>query len=179
MTGTAGPGEATEPTAGTAPYLRVLTRFRFFARFRARSQSEDAGDHNWPCGTQSCAARLPEAFPEQCLNTLPGKTRCISTHRRRTSHARPCSSPASGSPRPADSYRRESRLTSTNRTSLTPTPRRCVMNVETSVTETVVRNHLQAFLEQKGVAAIVSESFPVAGGAQVRSDTPIAGIWPG
>jgi hypothetical protein len=31
------------------------------------------------------------------------------------------------------------------------------MNVETSVTETVVRNHLQAFLEQKGVAAIVSD----------------------
>ena len=29
------------------------------------------------------------------------------------------------------------------------------MNVESSVTETVVRNHLQAFLEQKGVAAIV------------------------
>jgi ketosteroid isomerase-like protein len=31
------------------------------------------------------------------------------------------------------------------------------MNVETSATETVVRNHLQAFLEQKGVAAIVSD----------------------
>jgi ketosteroid isomerase-like protein len=31
------------------------------------------------------------------------------------------------------------------------------MNVKTSVTGTVVRNHLQAFLEQKGVAAIVSD----------------------
>jgi ketosteroid isomerase-like protein len=31
------------------------------------------------------------------------------------------------------------------------------MSVETSVTETVVRNHLEAFLQQKGVAAIVSD----------------------
>ena len=31
------------------------------------------------------------------------------------------------------------------------------MTVESAVTETVVRNHLQAFLEQKGVAAIVSD----------------------
>jgi hypothetical protein len=31
------------------------------------------------------------------------------------------------------------------------------MNVGTSATETVVRNHLQAFLEQRGVAAIVSD----------------------
>src|SRR3954451_17501277 len=31
------------------------------------------------------------------------------------------------------------------------------MNVETSVTETVVRNHLEAFLEQKGIAAIVDD----------------------
>jgi ketosteroid isomerase-like protein len=31
------------------------------------------------------------------------------------------------------------------------------MNVESTVTEAVVRNHLQAFLEQKGVAAIVSD----------------------
>jgi hypothetical protein len=31
------------------------------------------------------------------------------------------------------------------------------MDVESSVTETIVRNHLQAFLEQKGVAAIVSD----------------------
>ncbi len=31
------------------------------------------------------------------------------------------------------------------------------MNTESSGTETVVRNHLQAFLEQKGVAAIVSD----------------------
>jgi ketosteroid isomerase-like protein len=47
--------------------------------------------------------------------------------------------------------------TAPNGTSLNPTPRRCVMNVETSATGTVVRNHLQAFLEQKGVAAIVSD----------------------
>ena len=31
------------------------------------------------------------------------------------------------------------------------------MPVETSVTETVVRNHLEALLQQKGVAAIVSD----------------------
>jgi ketosteroid isomerase-like protein len=31
------------------------------------------------------------------------------------------------------------------------------MSVESAVTETVVRHHLQAFLEQKGVAAIVSD----------------------
>jgi ketosteroid isomerase-like protein len=31
------------------------------------------------------------------------------------------------------------------------------MNVETTVTESVVRNHLQAFLDQKSVAAIVSD----------------------
>ena len=31
------------------------------------------------------------------------------------------------------------------------------MNTESSVTETVVRNHLQAFLEQKGIAAIVND----------------------
>jgi ketosteroid isomerase-like protein len=31
------------------------------------------------------------------------------------------------------------------------------MNTQSSVTETVVRNHLQAFLEQKGVAAIVND----------------------
>jgi hypothetical protein len=31
------------------------------------------------------------------------------------------------------------------------------MNVERSVTETIVRNHLEAFLEQKGVNAIVSD----------------------
>ena len=31
------------------------------------------------------------------------------------------------------------------------------MNTASVVTETVVRNHLQAFLEQKGVAAIVSD----------------------
>ena len=31
------------------------------------------------------------------------------------------------------------------------------MNAETSATETVVRNHLQAFLEKKGIAAIVKD----------------------
>jgi ketosteroid isomerase-like protein len=31
------------------------------------------------------------------------------------------------------------------------------MNAEASVTETVVRNHLEAFLKQKGVAAIVAD----------------------
>jgi ketosteroid isomerase-like protein len=31
------------------------------------------------------------------------------------------------------------------------------MDAESTVTETVVRNHLQAFLEQQGVAAIVSD----------------------
>lgn len=31
------------------------------------------------------------------------------------------------------------------------------MDAETSVTETVVRNHLQAFLERQGVAAIVKD----------------------
>lgn len=31
------------------------------------------------------------------------------------------------------------------------------MNNQSSVTETVVRNHLQAFLEQKGVAAILND----------------------
>jgi ketosteroid isomerase-like protein len=31
------------------------------------------------------------------------------------------------------------------------------MNVDSTATETVVRNHLQAFLEQKSVAAIVSD----------------------
>lgn len=31
------------------------------------------------------------------------------------------------------------------------------MNTQSSITETVVRNHLQAFLEQKGVAAIVND----------------------
>ncbi|HEY0814627.1 MAG TPA: nuclear transport factor 2 family protein [Pseudonocardia sp.] len=31
------------------------------------------------------------------------------------------------------------------------------MKTESSVTETVVRNHLQAFLEQKGVAAILGD----------------------
>jgi hypothetical protein len=31
------------------------------------------------------------------------------------------------------------------------------MNTELSVTETVVRNHLQAFLEQKGIAAILND----------------------
>ena len=31
------------------------------------------------------------------------------------------------------------------------------MNTQSSATETVVRNHLQAFLEQKGVAAIVND----------------------
>jgi ketosteroid isomerase-like protein len=31
------------------------------------------------------------------------------------------------------------------------------MSTESAVTESVVRNHLQAFLEQKGVAAIVSD----------------------
>ena len=31
------------------------------------------------------------------------------------------------------------------------------MNAESAVTEAVVRSHLQAFLEQKGVAAIVSD----------------------
>lgn len=31
------------------------------------------------------------------------------------------------------------------------------MNNRSSVTETVVRNHLQAFLEQKGIAAIVND----------------------
>jgi ketosteroid isomerase-like protein len=31
------------------------------------------------------------------------------------------------------------------------------MNTESSVTETVVRNHLQAFLEQKGIAAILKD----------------------
>jgi ketosteroid isomerase-like protein len=36
-------------------------------------------------------------------------------------------------------------------------PRRYVMNSESSDTESVVRNHLQAFLEQKGVAAIVND----------------------
>ena len=31
------------------------------------------------------------------------------------------------------------------------------MNTQSSVTETVVRNHLQAFLEQKGIAAILDD----------------------
>jgi hypothetical protein len=31
------------------------------------------------------------------------------------------------------------------------------MNVGTSVTETVVQNHLQAFLQQKGIPAIVDD----------------------
>jgi ketosteroid isomerase-like protein len=31
------------------------------------------------------------------------------------------------------------------------------MDTESSVTETVVRNHLQAFLEQKGIAAILDD----------------------
>ena len=31
------------------------------------------------------------------------------------------------------------------------------MNSESSVTETVIRNHLQAFLEQKGIAAILND----------------------
>src|SRR5262245_35554018 len=31
------------------------------------------------------------------------------------------------------------------------------MNAESSVTEAVVRNHLQAFLEQKGIAAILDD----------------------
>ena len=31
------------------------------------------------------------------------------------------------------------------------------MNAESSVTETVVRNHLQAFLEQKGITAILKD----------------------
>jgi hypothetical protein len=31
------------------------------------------------------------------------------------------------------------------------------MSTESSVTETVVRNHLQAFLEQKGIAAILDD----------------------
>ena len=31
------------------------------------------------------------------------------------------------------------------------------MNTQSSITETVVRNHLQAFLEQKGIAAIVND----------------------
>lgn len=31
------------------------------------------------------------------------------------------------------------------------------MNTESSVTETVVRNHLQAFLEQNGIAAILND----------------------
>ncbi len=31
------------------------------------------------------------------------------------------------------------------------------MNTESAVTESVVRNHLQAFLEQQGIAAIVKE----------------------
>jgi hypothetical protein len=31
------------------------------------------------------------------------------------------------------------------------------MNSESSVTETVIRNHLQAFLEQKGIAAILDD----------------------
>ena len=31
------------------------------------------------------------------------------------------------------------------------------MNTESSVTETVIRNHLQAFLEQKGIAAILND----------------------
>src|SRR4051794_11413184 len=36
-------------------------------------------------------------------------------------------------------------------------PRRLAMNVEKSTTETIVRNHLEAFLEQKGVNAIVGD----------------------
>ena len=31
------------------------------------------------------------------------------------------------------------------------------MSTQSSVTETVVRNHLQAFLKQKGVAAILND----------------------
>ena len=31
------------------------------------------------------------------------------------------------------------------------------MSSESSVTETVIRNHLQAFLEQKGIAAILND----------------------
>ncbi len=31
------------------------------------------------------------------------------------------------------------------------------MNTQSSITETVVRNHLQAFLEQKGLAAILND----------------------
>jgi hypothetical protein len=36
-------------------------------------------------------------------------------------------------------------------------PGRYAVNSESSVTETVVRNHLQAFLEQKGIAAILND----------------------
>jgi ketosteroid isomerase-like protein len=35
--------------------------------------------------------------------------------------------------------------------------RRCIMNAHSSVTETVVRNHLRAFLEQNGVDSIVQD----------------------
>jgi ketosteroid isomerase-like protein len=35
--------------------------------------------------------------------------------------------------------------------------RKPVMSTQTSVTETVVRNHLQAFVEQKGLAAILND----------------------
>src|SRR5664279_3659228 len=36
-------------------------------------------------------------------------------------------------------------------------PGRSVMNTESTVTETVVRTHLQAFLEQKGITAILND----------------------
>jgi hypothetical protein len=39
------------------------------------------------------------------------------------------------------------------------------MNTESSVTEIVVRNHLQAFLEQKGIAAILDDYDATSPGA--------------
>jgi ketosteroid isomerase-like protein len=35
--------------------------------------------------------------------------------------------------------------------------RRCVVNTQTAVTESVVRSHLQAFLDQQGIAAILND----------------------
>src|SRR5215510_7913260 len=37
------------------------------------------------------------------------------------------------------------------------TTRKCTMNAQSAITESVVRNHLQTFLEQKGIAAILDD----------------------
>jgi hypothetical protein len=49
------------------------------------------------------------------------------------------------------------RVAASSALSQTRTPRRCVVNTETAVTESVVRSHLQAFLEQEGIAAVLND----------------------